>query len=639
MAFMLGLYQTRAGVRVFKHRSGLINGEGSTCCVSWESWRHWQRRHHHASTMPPEALRKAAISHFRTHYAQTLLNFLPPQQLIEDDAGDELPLGLLLCIIVLTSRSLQYVGPEASSPRSLGDYYEEAARRELSDLDDEPSLVMIQCCLILCIYEIGEGAEHRGWLRLGHAAKLAQLLQLHKQDANFGIMDWGKSAESYSAVVNESKRRTFWCCFCLERLLANGRDRLVSFAAEDITTPLPQSDENFIYGRLVPTCKLSCSAPGSVEQCAHPRQAEPITTYTVRIVEILSNVITWNGRGGRHVDASNPWLPDMPFHKLNSCLRQWEESIPQHLKQIPQNTSAVIALGQGRLWAHMWMVYHQARAYLHREYLPFMPKIGYDPIQGPCDGPKLLIDDPIVAAEFWQSSTAAMIESANAISDLYQVMQARDLSATAYPTLGFGLLVAASIHVQLVIFGWESCQRFLMERSSLDYLKQDMEGINHMGQGWSLAVHWIRQISLYYKLNLLIKRSWTAHSPSIEPPPPMDIQSIKDGIMNYVRQIGPNDRDARDANLKPDFDFEGWLYALQSSARDGSTDASEQRNQDGRDNQPFADDGAGHLEATSMAYPDLFSCDKAFFDSLTEGFHALDGVAATSLPDWNFPPW
>jgi hypothetical protein len=51
MAFMLGLYQTRAGVRVFKHRSGLINGEGSTCCVSWESWRHWQRRHHHASTM------------------------------------------------------------------------------------------------------------------------------------------------------------------------------------------------------------------------------------------------------------------------------------------------------------------------------------------------------------------------------------------------------------------------------------------------------------------------------------------------------------------------------------------------------------------------------------------------------------
>lgn len=241
---------------------------------------------------------------------------------------------------------------------------------------------MIQCSLILCIYEIGEGAEHRGWLRLGHAAKLAQLLQLHKQDAHFGIMDWGKSTESYSAVVNESKRRTFWCCFCLERLLANGRDRLVSFAAEDITTPLPQSEESFIYGRIAPTCNLSCSTPGSLGQCTHSRQAEPITTYTVRIVEILSNVITWNGRGGRHVDARSPWLQDTPFNRLDSSLRQWEDSIPGHLKPTPQNTSAVIAMGQGRSWAHMWMVYHQARAYLHREYLPFIPKIGYDPVQG-----------------------------------------------------------------------------------------------------------------------------------------------------------------------------------------------------------------------------------------------------------------
>jgi hypothetical protein len=264
----------------------------------------------------------------------------------------------------------------------LGDYYEEAARRELGSFDEEPSLVAIQCCLILCIYEIGEGAEHRAWLRLGHAAKLAQLLQLHKQDANFGLMDWGKSAESNSAVINESKRRTFWCCFCLERLFANGRDRLATFAVEDITTPLPQSEEDFIYGRLTATCKLSCPITGNARQCEHPLKAEPIATHTIRIVQVLGHIITWNGRGGRHVDARAPWLPDMPFQELDSSLRQWVKSVPQHLTQTPQNTSAIIAIGQGRSWALMWMVYHQARAYLHREYLPFIPKIGYDPVRG-----------------------------------------------------------------------------------------------------------------------------------------------------------------------------------------------------------------------------------------------------------------
>ena len=84
-----------------------------------------------------------------------------------------------------------------------------------------------------------------------------------------------------------------------------------------------------------------------------------------------------------------------------------------------------------------------------------------------------------------------MIESANAISDLHQVMRSRDLSASAYPTPGFGLLVAATVHVLLSIFDWESCRPSLGQRSSLEYLRQDMEGINHTGQRWSLAVHWV----------------------------------------------------------------------------------------------------------------------------------------------------
>lgn len=119
----------------------------------------------------------------------------------------------------------------------------------------------------------------------------------------------------------------------------------------------------------------------------------------------------------------------------------------------------------------------------------------------------------------------------------------------------------------------------------------------------------------------------------------MDIQGIKDGIMNYVRQIDPNDRDARDANLKPDFDFEGWLSALQSSADDGSSDVADQRDQQGRDLEQAADEGTHCLGATAKDDAERIEYDQAFFDSLTGGFHALDGVAATSLPDWHFLPW
>lgn len=40
---------------------------------------------------------------------------------------------------------------------------------------------------------------------------------------------------------------------------------------------------------------------------------------------------------------------------------------------------------------------------------------------------------------------------------------------------------------------------------------------------------------------------------------------IKDGIMNYVRQISQQDRSSRENNLKPTFDFEAWLSVLESS--------------------------------------------------------------------------
>ncbi|KAH7026726.1 uncharacterized protein B0I36DRAFT_366253 [Microdochium trichocladiopsis] len=594
----------------------------------------------HGRAKPPRDLRRAAIAHFRTHYATTLLNLFPPQQLIDDDAGDDFPLPLLLCIIVLASRSIQSSAQGEIASRNLTEYYEDAARRELSLCYEEPSLVVIQSCLILCVYEVGEGAEHRGWLRLAHAAKLAQLLQLHKQDTDLGLMDWGQSRVSRSATVDECRRRTFWCCFNLERLLANGRERLVTFVLEDITTQFPQSEEDFIFGRQVHTCKLRCPLPGLEPRCDHSHAMDSITTHTIRVIDILSKVVSWNGRGGRHVDARCPWLPDMPFTVLDSSLNRWAASVPRHLKHTRQNTSAVIAIGQGRPWAMMWMVYYQARLFLHREYLPFTPKKGYDPLQGPCDGPPLHFHDNAVAAEFWRRSALAMIESANAISDLYQLMRSRDLSASAYPTPGFGLLAAASIHVQLSLFDWEAAQPVMAHKSAREYLKQDMEGLNDLGQRWSLAVHWIRQVSLYYKLNFLTKRSWSGRSGHFTPTT-MRVQEIKDGIMNYVRQISPGDRAARDVHLKPRFDFDGWLSVLETSTGEdedmlpsAATEGNgEDEPQDQAESGPMvAPDGGG----------DVYE-EPALGDIHMGGFHTLDGLAAITLPDadieWMFGHW
>lgn len=185
-----------------------------------------------------------------------------------------------------------------------------------------------------------------------------------------------------------------------------------------------------------------------------------------------------------------------------------------------------------------------------------------------------------------------MIEGANEISNLYHTMRSRGLDATAYPIPGLGLLTAASIHVIYTIFSWESMDHIINPQESRNYLEQDMYALNDLGQRWSLAIHWVgfvpgqyyphgyvadpfviyrqvRQISAFYKLNRLTKRSWESQSQE-NVSSSMNVKEIKDGIMNFVRQIGSNDRRARDVNLKPTFDFEGWLDALEESAATGA---------------------------------------------------------------------
>lgn len=84
-----------------------------------------------------------------------------------------------------------------------------------------------------------------------------------------------------------------------------------------------------------------------------------------------------------------------------------------------------------------------------------------------------------------------MIQSANAISDLHNMMMQRGLSASGYPMLGSGLLTAASIHVICTVFDWDSMRQVTTRTTSIHYLKQDMEGINDLGQRWDLAIHWV----------------------------------------------------------------------------------------------------------------------------------------------------
>lgn len=256
--------------------------------------------------------------------------------------------------------------------------YYEAARIEVSKLSEQPSVTAIQCYLILCVVEVGDGLEHRAWLRIGHAVRLSQLARLHKEDMEQTSFDWGApSKQTRGRTDIEVRRRTFWCMFCLERLLANGRDRIATLALEDVTTHTPKTNEDFIFERDSKTARLK-----ELGEEADEVASESLLSHTIRIVDILSKIMLWQGRGGRRYDPQCPWLPLAPFNTYKNSLSLWRKHLPSHWDVQTQNISLVVAAGQGKLWALMFMFYFQAKTCLYREYLPFTPPRDYDPTAG-----------------------------------------------------------------------------------------------------------------------------------------------------------------------------------------------------------------------------------------------------------------
>lgn len=113
----------------------------------------------------------------------------------------------------------------------------------------------------------------------------------------------------------------------------------------------------------------------------------------------------------------------------------------------------------------------------------------------------------------------------------------------------------------------------------------------------------------------------------------MNVKEIKDGIMNFVRQMGSSDRRARDINLKPIFDFDGWIDALEGSASTSSTQPpSQQLPHNIQDSTEFLLDSADNdLEGLGFVNsPSGFLC----FDGFAGMAFMSEGTSTVRADTW-----
>lgn len=208
---------------------------------------------------------------------------------------------ILLGVLTLTARFhpqlVAYHSPSApgspSNPLVASEFYASALRNRLAGSDGMglavPDLTRVQALLMLALHDWGVCRGKSAWVYVGVAIRLSQAMGLpfelendmvsHREAVrspglkleadHFGIPRRKEPREltSDDVIVDETKRRTLWACFIMDRCLSSGKYRPRMVKVRDLSIQLP-SDNAFAFGERVRTsrlCDSSARRPPSLE--------------------------------------------------------------------------------------------------------------------------------------------------------------------------------------------------------------------------------------------------------------------------------------------------------------------------------------------------------------------------------------
>ncbi|EED22139.1 C6 transcription factor, putative [Talaromyces stipitatus ATCC 10500] len=535
----------------------------------------------------------------------------------------QLPPLILLGVLTLTARFhpqlVAYHSPASSgnpsNPSAASEFYASALRSRLAGPDGmglmTADLVHVQALLMLALHEWGMCRGKSAWLYVGIAIRLAQAMGLsyelendslsstNRGEANryaalkveadhFGIVRQKEQLEQSSddVIVQETKRRTFWACFIMDRCLSSGKHRPRMVKVRDLDIQLP-SDDAFAFGERVRTSKLSdspdrraSSFDGPGAQIPSLRQSVPygednlrngstdskawspvskridgdhdidrwevgaqesLLSRVIRVIRIWGSIAKWSCAGGRQNETYGPWQPESSFSKLRSKLAEFQENLPRKL-QYSQRSTDGHSQNENSLSAYMVMhvVYFLSLIVLHRAYLPFLPLRCNEPV-GPLDEPTFPREQYAVPDGFWRESTRELFRAARNMMDLVIACQERGVLVET-PLVGFAIYNAAFMGIYAAHFSHMDVDGYLSPRQALSPTatgisiqpqlptRKSLDILRDMRPRLRLAIGWFRTLNRLHSYFVKVKRDFKSRSRSGDSiHSPMGLRPVREG--------------------------------------------------------------------------------------------------------------
>jgi hypothetical protein len=303
--------------------------------ASQQQQQQQHHQHHHHQPPPPQLQPDGPLPAGGEH-SQSPAPKPEPSQLI------------LLGVLALTARfhptlvafhSPASPGIASSNPLVASEYYASVLRSRLIGADGSgltvPDLTRVQALLMLAWHEWGMCRGRNAWMYAGTAIRLAQSMGLpfelenetatrdplrasiwRSEPDHHGLARRREPREQTSdeVIAQETKRRTFWACFIIDRCLSTGKYRPRMVKVRDLDIQLP-SDNAFAFGERVRTSRLR-DTYGRRLQSFDAQGQIPSLRQSIGFEEKL--------RPNGSADPKSPWSPVQRKDSVDHEVDRWE---------------------------------------------------------------------------------------------------------------------------------------------------------------------------------------------------------------------------------------------------------------------------------------------------------------------------
>lgn len=262
---------------------------------------------------------------------------------------------------LMLTYSILAVGVTLSGgPRTIASEYAQVARYAQQQLT--PSLQLAQSRLLLAVYYISTSRASEANDLISAAISIAIFLQLNLEldksiDARQKTYPYGLDREGFA----ESRRRTYWACFVLERLNGMFPDRLGSLHPLDIFIRLPCESEVFqsqqaSQAPFFPT--LASSSSKMVDQ----RLA--LTAYLIQLVAVWGDIMSsvYRNEHGLPSDGESAVFVESSVRRLLG----WRKSLPGQFTYSPSNLDLAAQDGTLSTFLTIHLLFHHGLVKIHR---------------------------------------------------------------------------------------------------------------------------------------------------------------------------------------------------------------------------------------------------------------------------------